>query len=523
MSYNSFIYLFVFLGVVWLFWALLPQRWRPAALLGGSLVFYFVTAQRFIVYVLLAALVSWGCGWMLTRMDELLAETRPQLPGPPERKALKQKVALLKKATVTAGTLLLIGTFVAVKYLPFLAKSFNAFMDRMPWHLTVTVPAFVQPLGLSFFSLMAVSYIVDVYRGSCKAAPRYWQVLLFLSFWPHVVEGPFDRYGALSPTLLDPPKPSYRAVAFGVQRIVWGLFKKMVIADRANMYVKAVFDDWTKYSGAAVVVGTLLYTLQLYAEFSGCMDIVCGSAQLFGVSLAENFRQPFFSRTVAEFWRRWHITLGAWLREYLFQPVIVSKPMMKFGKFCRERFGAAAGRNWPVRLGLFLTWVAIGWWHGAGWSFFVYGLYYFTLIVLGEIFEPYLLRLLPGLPQWRQKPAWKVLQMLRTFVLVNIGMLIFRGNGLWAVLDMVASLRVPYTSSLLIKLDARDIGVLVAGAALLFAVDFLHERGHHLREELAAKPLVLRWAVYILGVLLVMVFGAYGDNYDPAAWIYAQF
>ena len=252
-------------------------------------------------------------------------------------------------------------------------------------------------------------------------------------------------------------------------------------------------------------------------------DIVCGSAQLFGVPLAENFRQPFFSRTVAEFWRRWHITLGAWLREYLFQPVIVSKPMMKFGKFCRTRFGAAAGRNWPVWLGLFVTWVAIGWWHGAGWSYFVYGLYYFVLIVLGEIFEPLLLQRMPALARWRETPAWKVWQMLRTFVLVNIGMLIFRANGLRAVLDMVASLRVPYTSSLLIKLDARDIGVLVVGAVLLFVVDFLHERGHHLREELAAKPLVLRWAVYVLAVLLVMVFGAYGDNYDPAAWIYAQF
>ena len=180
-------------------------------------------------------------------------------------------------------------------------------------------------------------------------------MLLYLSFWPHVVEGPFDRWDRIAPAMLNPPRPDYRAFTFGVQRILWGMMKKLIIADRANMYVKAVFDDWTKYSGAAVLVGTLLYTLQLYAEFSGCMDMVLGAAQCFGVPLTENFRQPFFARSVSDFWRRWHITLGAWLREYVFQPVIVSKPMMRFGKWCRTRFGAALGRSMPVWAGLLLT------------------------------------------------------------------------------------------------------------------------------------------------------------------------
>lgn len=522
MSYNSFIYLFGFLVVAWLLWAFAPQKWRPGVLLGASLVFYFASTKRYIVYILLAAAIAWGVGLLLGRLDALQADTRPALPAD-RRKPFKKEVGALKKMAVTGGVAAMAGILLFVKYLPFGARVLSQLMESLPGSPVFTVPTLVQPMGLSFFTLMAISYMVDVYRGSCKAAERYWQVLLFLSFWPHVVEGPFDRYGSLSPALLDPPPPSYRNLTFGIQRIVWGLFKKMVIADRANMYVKATFDDWTQYSGAATALGVLLYTLQLYAEFSGCMDIVCGSAELFGVHPAENFRQPFFSASVGEFWRRWHITLGAWLREYVFQPLILSKPMQKFARLCRDKVSSAAARQWPVWAGLGITWALIGLWHGAGWLYLLYGLYYFALQWLGELAEPALLRVLPRLPVWRKTRPYRLWQVLRTFVLVNFGMLLFRANGVWAAVDMLRSLTVPYTGSLLIKLDARDMAVLAVGAAILFAVDWLHHRGHQLRVELAVRPLVLRWTVYIAAVLAIMIFGAYGDNYDPAAFIYAQF
>lgn len=522
MSYNSFIYLFLFLSVTWLLWALAPQKWRPGVLLGASLVFYYASTQRYIVYILLAAAVTWGIGLLLERLNDLQAQTRPLLPAA-ERKSFKKQVAALKKMTITGGVVTMAGILLFVKYLPFGAKVLSQLLETLPGAPVLTVPSFVQPMGLSFFTLMAISYMVDVYRGTCKAAGQYWQVLLFLSFWPHVVEGPFDRYGALSPALLDPPRPAYRDLTFGIQRIVWGLFKKMVIADRANMYVKAVFDDWTQYSGAATALGVLLYTLQLYAEFSGCMDIVCGSAELFGIHPAENFRQPFFSATVGEFWRRWHITLGAWLREYVFQPLILSKPMQVFTRFCREKVGPTAARQWPVWAGLGITWALIGLWHGAGWLYLLYGLYYFALQWLGELAEPALIRLAPGLPGWRKTRPYRLFQVLRTFLLVNLGMLIFRANGVRAALDMLRRLTIPYEGSLLIKVDARDMAVLAAGALVLFLVDWLHHRGHQLRSELSARPLPLRWAVYIGAVLAVMIFGAYGDNYEPAAFIYAQF
>lgn len=522
MAYNSFPYLCIFLPLCWLAWALLPQRYRPVALLGGSLVFYWLMAGTYTVWLLLAAALTWALGLWLGRLQDLQAATTPAL-DPGARKAAKKSFTALQKSLAAGGSVALLGLLVWLKYLPFLVRTANSLLARLPMGWQIATPTLVQPVGLSFFTLMAISYLVDVRRGTTRPAVHYWQILLYLSFWPHVVEGPFDRWGQISPALLDPPKPDYRAFTFGVQRILWGMMKKLILADRANMYVKAVFDDWTQYSGAAVVVGTLLYTLQLYAEFSGCMDMVVGAAECFGVPLAENFRQPFFSRSIGEFWRRWHITLGAWLREYLFQPVIVSKPMLRFGKWCNTRFGAALGRSLPVWAGLLLTWLAIGLWHGAGWLYVVYGLYYFFLQWLGQAAEPALLRLLPRLPQWREHRIYRLWQVARTFVLVNLGMLLFRANGTRAALEMLASLRRPYAGSLLIKLDIRDLWVLAVGALVLLAVDLLHERGVSIRATLAARPLPLRWAVYCGGMLAVMIFGAYGDNYDPAAFIYAQF
>lgn len=522
MAYNSFPYLFVFLPVCWAAWAVLPQRRRPAVLVGGSLLFYWLMAGSYTLWLLVAAAFTWALGLWLGRLQALQAETLPALAAP-ARKSAKKQFAQLQRGLATAGALGLLGLLIWLKYLPFAAKAFNALLACLPGALQVAVPSYVQPVGLSFFTLMAMSYLFDVRSGKAAPAARYWQVLLYLSFWPHVVEGPFDRWDSLAPALLDPPRPSYRSLTFGVQRILWGMMKKLILADRANMYVKAVFDDWTKYSGMAVVVGTLLYTLQLYAEFSGCMDMVLGSAECFGVPLAENFRQPFFAATIGEFWRRWHITLGAWLREYLFQPVVVSKPMLRFGKWCRAHWGAAAGRSLPVWAGLLLTWLAIGLWHGAGWLYVLYGLYYFALQWLGELAEPVLLRVCPVLPRLREQWWYRLLQMARTFVLVNFGMLLFRANGTRAAIAMLASLTRPYTGSLLIKLDARDMWVLGIGAAVLLAVDLAHERGVHIRSTLARQPLPLRWAVYCGGMLAVMIFGAYGDNYDPAAFIYAQF
>ena len=169
--------------------------------------------------------------------------------------------------------------------------------------------------------------------------------------------------------------------------ILWGLFKKMVVADRAGIFVDAVFHDSAAYTGLPVMLAVLLYTIQIYADFSGVMDIVRGVARLFGIQMALNFRRPFFSTSVQEFWRRWHITLGAWLRDYVFYPVSLSKPILALGKKAKKVFKGHAGRQLPAICALFFVWFGNGLWHGAGWKFIAYGLYYYIIMTIGTLFE----------------------------------------------------------------------------------------------------------------------------------------
>ena len=271
---------------------------------------------------------------------------------------------------------------------------------------------------------------------------------------------------------------SYENMTMGLQLILWGFFKKIVIADRANMYVNQIFDNYASYTGLPVVVGMLLYTLQLYAEFSGCMDIVRGSAQMFGIGLSENFNQPFMSKTVSEFWRRWHMTLGAWFKDYVFYSVSLSKPFVKLSKKTREHMNTFFATFVPMSIAMFIVWFGTGIWHGASWKYVMYGLYYWAIMVI-----------------------------------------MFRADDLTAFGHMFVSMFRGFTFADLtngtllgMKLDMADFAVLAVGALILFLVGLCKEKGHQIRAELATKNIALRWAVYYVLLFGVIILGAYGKH-----------
>ena len=238
-----------------------------------------------------------------------------------ERKALKEKTKAKQKRILTATVVVTIGVLAALKYCNFFGSIVNGIVSI--FSATALVPVFkiALPLGISYYTLMSVSYIVDVYRGTIKAEKNYFRLLLFVSYFPHIMEGPFDRYDKLDAQFREPHSLDYDVIKNGALLIMYGLFKKLVIADRAGLIVSGIFDSQSA-GGTSIFVGMLVYTLQLYADFSGCIDIVSGTSQMFGINVAENFRQPFFSHSINEFWRRWHITLGLWLKEYVFYLVL---------------------------------------------------------------------------------------------------------------------------------------------------------------------------------------------------------
>ena len=262
------------------------------------------------------------------------------------------------------------------------------------------------PIGISFYTLQAIGYMADIYWKKIPAGQSLGKVALFLGFFPQIMEGPISMYGQTADQLWQ---------GRGIRReIVWGLFKKMVVADRLYVLVQNVFSQHSRYSGVIVAVAAVAYTVQLYMEFSGCMDIVTGSARMFGVTLPENFRQPFVSRSAAEFWRRWHITLGVWLKTYVFYPVSASGLVKRWNRFARKHCGKYAARLGVSALALFPVWLCNGLWHGPRWSYIFYGMYYFVILLLEMAFEPVgeKIRTLLGL----KADAWQIR---------------FSGPGLW--------------------------------------------------------------------------------------------
>lgn len=504
MTYNSFVFLLVFLPLSIIAYQLSPRKLRSKTLLLFSLVFYFLLSQRLIVYLILISLTTY--------LGALLIEKS-------ENKKYKQSILLV-------AILIPLGMLLWFKYYNFFTQNLNILFNKSIFPFK----KLIQPMGISFFTLQAISYLVDVKNEKIQSEKNPLNILLFLSFFPTMIEGPIARYDQVMPALKEQAPIRYENLTFGLQRVLWGLIKKMVIADRIDPFVMTVFGHVDTYPGAILLSGILLYTLQLYAEFSGTMDIVIGVAQIFNVTLPENFNQPFLSKTVSEFWRRWHMTLGAFFKDYIFYPLSLSKKTRKLSKKVKPILGKYYARLIPSLIALFAVWLANGLWHGAQWQYILYGMYYFILISLGMLFEPLIVKVFAKLKIERDHKSLNILRWLRTFVLVNIGMLIFRSQGVRNAGLMLQRIFTDFQFTSLFDgtilgkgLDLYDFQLLLFGLILMIVVGILKEKGVALRAKIASWRLPLRFAFYYSALLFLIIFGAYGFGYAIVELIYANF
>jgi D-alanyl-lipoteichoic acid acyltransferase DltB (MBOAT superfamily) len=527
MPYTSASYLIFFLGLVWLCYTITPKKFKWIVLLLASYIFYFLSSRKLIVFLLMTTLTVYATGLILNRIQDSFDAVKGTL-SKEEKKELKKAVQRRKKWAVAAVVIINFGCLAFIKYYNFVGGE----MNRLLVGGSFSFPHFklLLPLGISFYTLQSIGYVVDVYRGKYRGEKNPGKIALFLSFFPCIVEGPIGRYDLLGEQLYEGHSFNYENVMFSLQLILWGLFKKIVIADRANAMVSKVFDNHASYSGIVIITVTLLYTLQLYADFSGCMDIASGSAQLFGVGISKNFERPFFSRSVNEFWRRWHITLGAWLRDYIFYPVSLSACFMKLSRWCQKHMNRFLGSVVPAMFSLLFVWMGNGIWHGAGWKYAAYGMYYYAITIAGMLCEPLFNKFLTISHINREGKFWRTFQLVRTFILVNIGMLLFRADNLRVFADMFRSIFSGFTLSPIMDgsiftlgVDGHDFIILAVSAVILLLVGILQEKGHGIRKELASKNIVFRWAVYYALIMFIVIYGAYGTGYNAAGFIYAQF
>ncbi|MGN0493729.1 MAG: MBOAT family O-acyltransferase [Acutalibacteraceae bacterium] len=528
MSYTSYTYLLIFLGTVFICYTAVPKKFKWTVLLAASYVFYFLNSGRLIVFLLLSTAAVYFAGIFLNRINDTAALAKKGLEKE-EKKQVKALINWQKRAVVVLTVGFVFGLLLVLKYSSFFAHTFNSAAGLLHLKPHIRELKFVLPLGISYYTLQAAGYIIDVYRGKYRASESFGKVALFLSFFPQIVEGPIGRFDLLADPLYEGHSFDYDRLCKGVQLIFWGLLKKMVIADRANILVSQVFDGYENYSGSIILLAGVLYTVQIYAEFSGCMDIVTGSAQIFGVPLPQNFARPFFSKSVGEFWRRWHITLGAWLRDYVFYSVSLSKPFMKLSKFAKTHFNEFLGSLVPASFAMFFTWFGIGFWHGAGWKYIVYGLYYYAIMMAGMYLEPFFARAFSALEIRRDSKPLNALRVGRTVILVIGGMMLFRADtvGMW--IYMLKSIFTCFgaggflRAALSLGMDKQDFFITALGVLLMLIISILQEKGIKVRDSLAKQRIPVRWTVYACLVLAVVIFGAYGAGYDAVDFIYGQF
>ena len=527
MSYISYQF-FLFLGAVLLGYTVTPSKYKWCVLLAGSAVFYWMNSRWLTVFLLCTTIAVYAAARMLDSMEEGFSLAKGHLERE-DKKRLKALVAGQKRGVVICGLAVAVGLLLWLKYGAFFAGCWQ----HLPHHWRLPQPPvktrMFLPLGISYYTLQAAGYLIDVSRGKCKACRNFAKLALFLTFFPQITEGPIGRYDRLSAPLFEGHPFEYERFTKGLQRIVFGLFKKLVIADRVNLFVSAVFEESGTAPGGILLLAGILYTLQIYAEFSGCMDIVIGCAELFGIPMDENFARPFFAKSVSEFWRRWHITLGAWFKDYVFYSISLSKPFMRLSKFVRRRGNDFLGAVLPAAMALFFTWLGTGFWHGAAWKYAAYGLYYYLIMLAGMLLEPLFAKVCGSLHIHRQGRAFSLFAMGRTALAVVGGMLLFRAESVSEWGTILAgifgrfSLRETLASVLRYDMDRKDFAVIAVGVVILLVIGILQEKGIHVREAIARRPLPVRWALYLALVMAVIVFGAYGRGYEAVDFIYGQF
>lgn len=528
-SYYSLSYLLVLLPVSVGCYGVLPQRVRRFALLVFNYAFFWAVSGKLLLFLLLSTLSVHHIGLWLSALQQEEDSKREVCPKE-TRKALKAQYQRKQRLVVAFAAGLHLGVLLALKYTPFFATNLNSLFHLLDLPLEVNVPSFVLPIGISFYTLQAMGYVFDVYRRKLPGDRNLLRLALFMSFFPQIMEGPICRYSQTAERLWEAPRLQYANLVLGGQRILWGMVKKMVVADRLNLLIQNVFTNYSLYDGFVIALAGVGYTIQLYMDFSGTMDIALGSAQLFGVALPENFQRPFFSRTISEFWKRWHITLGAWFKDYLFYPLSLSKPMKKLTSWGRKRLGNHFGPLLGGSVVLFVVWTCNGLWHGAGWQYLFFGMYHFVLIAGGNALEPAASALSKKLRINRNALPYRCFQIFRTTLLVCVGELFFRADGLRAGLAMFGKIFSRFTLASLREgvlftygMDAHDYGILLVALLLVFLVGIFQEKGVALRERLSRAPMVLRFAAAYGLILFLVIFGAYGVGYLPVDPIYAAF
>ncbi len=521
MSYVSSEFLIGFILTALLYF-ICPGKFRWLILLAASLSFYWRSEGWVIGFILFVSVFSYGVARIIAQRNlQAMQAAADQV------KQIKAKVKVQNKRLLIFALVVMIGLLI---YCKFAGKLVLALGQMIRGGEDASIWKVIFPLGISYFTFSAVGYVLDVYWKRYDAEKNFLRYLLYMTYFPHVVQGPIPRYGKLGDQFKKVHRFSYERITFGAQLIVWGFFQKLVIADRLSDFVSYIYNDVSVYPGSAILFSTFLYAFQIYTDFSGCVDIARGVSQIFGIELELNFRQPYFATSVDDFWRRWHITLGAWFRDYLAMPVTVSPFVKKCSKTVRKKYGRRKAQLVTIVFPLVAVWVCTGAWHGTGWNYILWGVWQGGIIIISKILEPTFTKINEKLHIRTEGFPWHLFRIIRTFILAGIipRLLVRSANvpqAMLAVRRIFTSFRLGELRSVVAASGVSKVnwGVAVVSLFMLFVISLLKERGVSIRASIAKLPLPVRWALYLSLLYFVIIFGIYGPGYDAKSFIYADF
>ncbi len=511
---------------------LLPKKAQWPILLVFSYAFYYLAGEKLPIYMLVTTLVTHFAALGIFRIKELSDQKikADSSITKEAKKAMRKKADNQRKAVLIAAVCVNIGILSVFKYTNFVWSGLSQLLMHAGLTITRTRFNLLLPLGISFYTFQSTGYLIDVYRKQATPEKNFFKTALFVSYFPQIIEGPIGRFNKLAPQLFAEHKFSFVRTKKALFLILWGFLKKLLIADNLAPMVTEISANYAAHDGFQILIALLFYGIQLYADFSGYMDIAMGFSGILGIELAENFHRPYFSQNLAEFWRRWHISLCSWFRDYLFYPMFMSKASMNLAKKLRAKGHKTAATNVPTFIAMAIVWFLTGLWHGACWTEIIWGLSNGLIMIFSQQYKGTYEKINQKLHIPTESKAWKVFCILRTYLLVTLLNFICEfptlRDSLRAFLMMLRNpLPHGFAPSYIFPatMDAGLLAVIVMllCCVLLFCHSLYEENKGSVVERICQKHWLVQASVYIMLFVVILVF--LHDSADTGTFMYAQF
>lgn len=519
----------ILLAVLLVLYYIVPKKAQWICLLVAGIIFYAYSGIQNLLLIGITSFTTWLAGMIMAELVKRFKEAKKAPEVTKEEKKQLKALMIRKKRVVLVSTLLI--NFGILAYLKYWQVIYNGVMEVFFPEKAGISMGLLLPLGISFYTFQSAGYLIDQYKDAYEPERNYFKYLLFVSFFPQMIQGPINRFMHMKEQFFTDHNFDWEMTKRGLFLILFGLMKKYAIANLLIDAISVILDAPTAdMPGSVIVAGILMYSAQQYADFSGGIDLVLGIALLFGIQMAPNFRQPYFAISLGDFWRRWHISLGAWMRDYIFYPFALTKRMQRLGKWGMNHLGRHVGRVLPACLGNILVFFIVGIWHGAQLHFILWGLYNGIVIALAELLEPVFLKCNQALHIKEESRGFYVFRVIRTFIVVNIGwyfdrivdfgdcMLCFKNTLLnFDIVGFVKSMSTLMSGVLSVKV----LPIIALAIILVFIHSLLTEKNIDVYELLGRKHIVVRWGVYYVMLALIQFSMSYAARTE--AFMYAVF